>query len=111
MEKGIDPHRILGRLITGDDYMHSKDNHVDYYMCKKDEEGNRRCGIILWSQSRKTENLHRFQKVEPKIFRDLIQVEVPFITIFQKGGKQTFKVILRTIALVNKMFAKVSNST
>jgi len=52
---------------------------------------------------------HSFKALEPKVSHmgDLVQVEMSFITMPTKGGKQKLKAILRTIALINDTFAKV----
>ena len=52
----------------------------------------------------------RFRIVEPKMFRigDLVQVELSFVVIPQMGRQRKMKAILRTVALINDTFAKVS---
>jgi len=58
-----------------------------------------------------TECFHRFWDVESKVFHidDPVQVQVTFVVVPLKGGRWKLKAILRTVALLDDTFVKVSS--
>ena len=108
--KGIDPHGILEAIIKKGTHVHGEDNRVQYYARMGEGKDGERCVMNRLNHG-SSDNSYRFRTVEPKVFHigDMVQVEVTFIAVSLKGGKQKLKAILRTVALLNNTFAKVSN--
>jgi hypothetical protein len=110
--KEVDPRGIVEAVCREKSLVHGEDNKVEFFASTgAGNHGKRRCGINgCKCRARATDGFHSFKIVEPKIFRtgDLVEVRFSFVVVPLSGGKRMMKAILRSVALVDDSFAKVS---
>ncbi|PBK65049.1 hypothetical protein ARMSODRAFT_892353 [Armillaria solidipes] len=92
-EKGVDPKGILAAACARRDLLHTEDNKVRFFSSSIDEDGER-----------------RFEGTEPQIFHigDILEVQLSIIAVALKNGQKRLKLKLRSVALLDQGFSKVS---
>ncbi|PBK83795.1 hypothetical protein ARMGADRAFT_944439 [Armillaria gallica] len=92
-EKGVDPKGILAAACTKKNLIHTEDNKVQFFTSSIDEEGER-----------------QFDTTEPQIFRpgNIVEIQLSIMAVAMKNSQKKIKLKLRSVALIDEGFTKVS---
>ena len=107
--KGVDPRNILSDMAKNT-HIHTEDNYVEYFSMHRDSDGHQRSVQKHSKVVRKKNSLlfrmYRFQPCEPQMFwvGDIVQVQLSFVVIPVKAGRRKMLTILRSLALLDKVF-------
>ena len=111
LDDKVDTHYMLA-ATSEDGFIHTRDNHVEYYECVKDDKGTYRYGFnTLHNYLLNTDTYGSYIDANPALFciGDIIEAQISFIVFLGKNRQRNMRLILRSIALLNGQFTEVRN--